>query len=201
MDEHNVEEPAEMPTDPSTTVPTPAARRRWPLLAVLGLALSVSGGIVEIFWWEDAGYGWESLFRFFTAGAPFWWSVGLLLMGSALTWAHWRDSDRKGWAVPGLLITSIWSLRITLGLAILFIWWLWNQAGTDIVDAFLPKKKQRKRRRRKPSRSRKGRGRKRKRRSRGQRSRTRRPYKGKRYKGRTRGRRPKYKRRRTRRRY
>ena len=182
MDENNVEAPAETPTDLSTTAPSAAARRRWPPLAVLGLVSSVSGGIVEVFWWKDAEYGWESLFRFFAAGAPFLWSFGLFSLGSALTWAHWRSYDRRGWAALGLLITSIWLFRITLGLAILLIRWLWNQAGTDIVDASPPKKKQRKRRRKKPSKSHKGRKRKR------------------RYKGRTRGRRPKNNRRRTRRR-
>jgi len=165
------------------------------LVTVLGLALSVSGGIVEIIWWKNAGYGWESIYRFFAAGAPFLWSVGLLLLGSALTWEHWRGSDRRGWAAAGLMITSIWLFRITLGLAVLFIRWLWNQAGPDIVDAALPKKKQRKRKRKKPSKSHKGRNRKRKRRSKGQRSKTQR-----RHKGRTRGRRPKYNRRWTKRR-
>ena len=192
MDDNNVEAPAETPSDLSPSGPAPAVYHRWPPpLAALGFALSVSGAIVEIVWWKDAGYGWENLYRFLAAGAPFVWSFVLLLSGSALTWAHWRNSNPKGWATPGLLITSLWLLRITLGLAILALRWLWNQAGTDIVDASLPKKKQRKWRRRKPRTSRRGGRRKRKRRSKGRPGR-----KTRRYRGKTRGRRPQYNRRR-----
>lgn len=192
MDDNNIEQPAETPSDPSPAPPTPSVHRWPPLLAALGFALSMSGAIVEIVWWKNAGYGWEGIYRFFASGAPFLWSLALLSLGSVLLWAHWRTSDRKRWALLGLVIASMWLVRLTLGLAILAIKWVWNQAGADIVDASMPKKKRRKRRRKKPRRSHKGRRRYRRRGSRGRQSRRRR------HKGRTRGRRPRRNRRRAR---
>ena len=141
---------ARAPADTSPISPQPVVRYRGPPpVATIGVALSALGAIVEIAWWKDAGYEPQSIYRFFTAGAPFWWSLGLSLTGSALTWAYWRNGDRsKWWGLPGVLMASMWLLRITLGLVLLAIGWVWNQFGMDIVDASLPEKKRRPRKRR-----------------------------------------------------
>ena len=101
---------------------------------------------MEIVWWKDAGYEWQSIYRFFTAGAPFWWNLCLSLLGGVLSLAYWRNGDRpKWWGLPGLLIASMWAARMAFGFLVLAVKWLLNQFATDIVDASLPKKRRRKR--------------------------------------------------------
>ena len=96
------------------------------------------------------GYEWQSMYRFFSSGVPFWWSLGLSLLGGAATWRYWRNSGRsKWWGVPGLLVASMWAARMVfglvvglvvglIGLVILGLKWFAEQFGTDVVEAALP---------------------------------------------------------------
>lgn len=163
MDDIREEESIEPSSDNgAASLPAPQtvpARNRWPLaLAALGLTSSVAGLVVEIAWWEDVGYKWQSLYRFFASGVPFWWSLGLSLFGGAATWWYWRNSGRSRWlGIPGLLVASAWAARMVfglvvglvvglIGLVILGLKWFAEQFGADIVEASLPKKQRRKHR-------------------------------------------------------
>ena len=105
------------------------------VLAIAGLVLSASGGVVEAWWWMANKPTWQHLYQFFFAGAPFWWSLALHLAGGVATLAHWFMAERgRWWALPGGLLFFAWLVRVVVGLLILLLWWLIRTFESDLLD-------------------------------------------------------------------
>ena len=122
---------------------------RFPWLALVGLVLSAAGGAVEIVWWLENGPTFSNVYLFLLAGTPFWWTVGLHIIGGIVTEIHWRTASvGQWWALPGRVLTLAWALRVTLGVLLLLLRWAFRNHGSDLIDAMSPKKKRSRRRRR-----------------------------------------------------
>ena len=122
---------------------------RFPWLAVVGFALSAAGGAVEVVWWLENGPTWSNLYLFLRAGTPFWCTVAFHIAGGIVTEIHWRTApEGRWWALPGRVLAIAWAIRVTLGVVLLLLQWVFKNHGSDLIDATSPKKRKPGRRRR-----------------------------------------------------
>ena len=105
-----------------------------PLLPILGFVLSATGVGVETVWWYTNGFRWQNLYRFLLEGGVWLeWSVGLSLVGLILTGIHWKWGRRRWWSLIGGSASVLWLARITLGVLLVVLMWVWKQRGLDIL--------------------------------------------------------------------
>ena len=111
----------------------PALRRRCPpLLPTVGFLFSSAGVGIEAIWWNANGASWHNLYRFLLEGGEWLgWSIGLSGLGLILTGTHWKWGRRsRWWSIPGVLFAVLWLGRMTLGLILLLLKWIWKQFRT-----------------------------------------------------------------------
>ena len=107
-----------------------------PPLPALSFTVSAVGAGIEAIWWNAHQASWHKLYRFLVEGGEWlWWSVGLSLVGLILTGSHWVWGVRsRWWSIPGGLIAVLWVGRMTLGLLLILLGWVWKQYGLDMLD-------------------------------------------------------------------